>query len=61
MTTLHLKGLSIFTELEGKKFSELGDLKSELETTTIRCIVLRKDNRKELSKRNFCQTKSRCS
>ncbi len=43
-----LEGLTIFTELEGKKFSELGDLKSELETTTIRCIVLRKDNRKEL-------------
>jgi uncharacterized protein with ParB-like and HNH nuclease domain len=39
-----LEGLSKFKELEGKKFSELGDLKAELEATTIRCIVLRKDN-----------------
>lgn len=50
-----LEGLSIFTELEGKKFSELGDLKSELETTTIRCIVLRKDNRKELVNEIFAR------
>ncbi len=50
-----LEGLSIFTELEGKKFSELGDLKSELETTTIRCIVLRKDNRRELVNEIFAR------
>jgi hypothetical protein len=50
-----LEGLSIFTELEGKKFSELEDLKSELETTTIRCIVLRKDNRKELVNEIFAR------
>lgn len=39
-----LEGLTTFSELEGKKFSELGDHKSELEATTIRCIVLRKEN-----------------
>jgi hypothetical protein len=39
-----LEGLTAFPHLEGKKFSDLGDLRSELETTTIRCIVLRKDN-----------------
>lgn len=50
-----LEGLTIFTELEGKKFSELGDLKSELETTTIRCIVLRKDNPKELVSEIFAR------
>jgi len=50
-----LEGLTIFTELEGKKFSELGDLKSDLETTTIRCIVLRKDNRKELVNEIFAR------
>lgn len=50
-----LEGLSIFTELEGKKFSELNELKSELETTTIRCIVLRKDNRRELVNEIFAR------
>jgi hypothetical protein len=50
-----LEGLSIFTELEGKKFSELGELKSELETTTIRCVVLRKDNEKELVSEIFAR------
>jgi len=50
-----LEGLSIFTELEGKKFSELEELRSELETTTIRCIVLRKDNKKELVKEIFAR------
>lgn len=39
-----LEGLTTFTELEGKKFSELGKYRSELEATTIRCIVLRKEN-----------------
>lgn len=39
-----LEGMSAFRELEGKKFSELGAYRSELEATTIRCIVLRKEN-----------------
>jgi len=50
-----LEGLSVFTELDGLKFSELGDLRSELETTTIRCIVLRKDNKKELVSEIFAR------
>lgn len=50
-----LEGLTIFTDLEGKKFSELGDYKSELETTTIRCIILRKDNPKELVNEIFAR------
>lgn len=48
-----LEGLTTFKELEGKKFSELGDLKSELETTTIRCIILRKENPKHLIQEIF--------
>lgn len=43
-----LEGLTIYDELNGKKFSDLGDLKSELESTTIRCVILRKENPKEL-------------
>lgn len=43
-----LEGLSVYTELEGKRFSELGKYKSVLESTTIRCIVLRNDNSKEI-------------
>lgn len=43
-----LEGLSTFTDLEGKKFSELGNYKEDIETYTIRCIVLRNDNPKEL-------------
>jgi hypothetical protein len=39
-----LEGLTAVKELEGKKFSELGNYRSELEATTIRCIVLRKEN-----------------
>ena len=39
-----LEGLNIFSELNGKKFSDLGEYKNELETTTMRCIILRKDN-----------------
>jgi len=39
--------------LEGKKFSELGSYQTELETTTIRCIVLRKDNPKSLIREIF--------
>ncbi len=48
-----LEGLTIFKELEGKKFSELGSFQTELETTTIRCIVLRKDNPKSLIREIF--------
>lgn len=50
-----LEGLSIYTELEGKKFNELGDYKSDLETTTIRCVILRKDNPKELVNEIFAR------
>ena len=48
-----LEGLTIFKELEGKKFSELGSYGTELESTTIRCIVLRKDNPKSLIREIF--------
>jgi hypothetical protein len=43
-----LEGLTIYPELNGKIFSQLGDYKSTLESTTMRCIVLRKENPKEL-------------
>lgn len=39
-----LEGMTAFKELEGKTFSQLGSYRSELEATTIRCIVLRKEN-----------------
>lgn len=48
-----LEGLTTFKELEGKKFSELGTYKSELEATTIRCIVLRKENDQALIREIF--------
>ncbi|WP_139276437.1 DUF262 domain-containing protein, partial [Pararhizobium antarcticum] len=48
-----LEGLTTFKELEGKKFSEIGNLKAELEATTIRCIVLRKENPKKLIREIF--------
>jgi uncharacterized protein with ParB-like and HNH nuclease domain len=48
-----LEGLSTFKELEGKKFSQLGDYKSELEATTIRCIILRKENPQSLIREIF--------
>lgn len=48
-----LEGMTTFKELEGKYFSELGSLKSELESTTIRCIVLRKENPKKLIREIF--------
>lgn len=48
-----LEGLTTFKELEGKRFSELGSYQTELETTTIRCIVLRKDNPKALIREIF--------
>jgi len=43
-----LEGLTVFTDLNGKKFSELEDLKNDLENYTIRCIILRNDNKREL-------------
>lgn len=43
-----LEGLTVFTELNGKKFSQLGSYKEDLENYTIRCIVLRNDNPKSL-------------
>lgn len=43
-----LEGLTVYPELNGKKFSEIGELQGELESTTIRCVVLRKENPKEL-------------
>ena len=48
-----LEGLNAFKELEGKKFSEIGAYQSELESTTIRCIVLRKENPKRLIREIF--------
>lgn len=50
-----LENLTIFKELEGKKFSELGDLKNELESTTIRCVILRKENPKSLVSEIFAR------
>jgi hypothetical protein len=48
-----LESMSTFRELDGKKFSQLGDLRSELEATTIRCIVLRKSNSKPIVREIF--------
>lgn len=48
-----LESMTTFKELEGKKFSELGPLRSELEATTIRCIILRKENPKNLVREIF--------
>jgi hypothetical protein len=42
-----LKNLTIFTHLEGKRFSELGEYQS-LSSETLRCVILRKDNPPEL-------------
>jgi hypothetical protein len=39
-----LEGMTAFPELEGKKFSELGALAADFESTTIRCVVLRNEN-----------------
>ncbi|OOV86832.1 hypothetical protein BTA35_0211065 [Oceanospirillum linum] len=50
-----LEGMTTFKNLEGKKFSELGDLQAELESTTIRCIVLRKENPKKLIREIFAR------
>lgn len=48
-----LEGLTAFEELEGKKFSELGAYRAELEATTIRCIILRKENPENLIQEIF--------
>lgn len=50
-----LEGLTAFEELNGKKFSELGNYASELEATTMRCIILRKENSRELVKEIFAR------
>lgn len=50
-----LEGLTVFKELEGKTFDELGDYKNELESTTIRCIILRKENPKVLVQEIFAR------
>ncbi|MCD8406288.1 DUF262 domain-containing protein [Tenacibaculum dicentrarchi] len=50
-----LEGLTIYPELNGKKFSELEELKSELESTTIRCVILRKENPRELVREIFAR------
>ncbi|CAO3458077.1 DUF262 domain-containing protein [Azospirillum largimobile] len=43
-----LEEMTAFPDLEGKKFSQLGSYKSDLESTTIRCIILRRENPDEL-------------
>jgi len=48
-----LEGMTVFSNLEGKKFSEIGDYRTELENTTIRCIVLRKSNSKSIVREIF--------
>lgn len=48
-----LESLTTFKELEGKKFSQLGEYKAELEATTIRCIILRKENDPKLVREIF--------
>ncbi|MEY4934955.1 MAG: hypothetical protein RIS64_1314 [Bacteroidota bacterium] len=50
-----LEGLTTFAELNGKKFKDLGNYASELEATTMRCIVLRKENSRELVKEIFAR------
>ena len=51
-----LEGMTAFSELEGKKFSELNESnRSDLENTTIRCIVLRKDNPEKLIREIFAR------
>ncbi|HAN45706.1 MAG TPA: hypothetical protein DCQ32_04045 [Cyanobacteria bacterium UBA8156] len=50
-----LQGLKVFKELEGKSFEELGNYRTELETTTIRCIVLRRENPSYLIREIFAR------
>lgn len=48
-----LEGMTTFRDLEGKRFSELEDLRAELEASTIRCIVLRKSNERAIVREIF--------
>jgi uncharacterized protein with ParB-like and HNH nuclease domain len=49
-----LEGMTAFQDIEGKKFSELSlSYRAELEATTIRCIVLRKENPENLIQEIF--------
>lgn len=48
-----LEGMTTFKDLDGKFFSEIGQYQTELEATTIRCIVLRKENPKSLIREIF--------
>jgi hypothetical protein len=48
-----LEGMTAFSDLEGKKFSEIGDYRAELENTTIRCIILRKSNPRSIVREIF--------
>ncbi len=48
-----LEGLTTFSDLEGKRFSELGDHQADLENSTIRCIILRKANPKRIVREIF--------
>jgi len=50
-----LEGLSIFTELNGKKFNELAQYQSDLENYTMRCIILRKDNDSKVIREIFAR------
>ncbi|MEN3748286.1 DUF262 domain-containing protein [Sphingomonas sp. HF-S3] len=43
-----LEGMTVFPDLEGKRFSQLGALAADFESTTIRCVVLRNENPREL-------------
>lgn len=49
-----LEGLTAFEELNGKKFSQLDkELQGDLKRTTIRCIILRRENSQELIQEIF--------
>lgn len=48
-----LEGMSVYKNLEGKYFRDLDDFRTDIETTTIRCIILRKDNPKGLVQEIF--------
>ena len=48
-----LEGLTQLRDLNGLYYRDLGDLKQDFDTYTIRCIILRKDNDKNLIKDIF--------
>lgn len=50
-----LEGLTVYEELNGKLFSELGTYKNDLESTTMRCIILRKENPEGLIQEIFAR------